>query len=302
MDSTAIILAIVSGLALGSIYTLVATSFTLVIAASGVFNFAQGTLVMLGTIATYIVGQVYGFSALSTAALVTLIGLALGLVTYIVAVLPVATRAHSLTHVTLLTTIGLGTASNGATAAFFGGDSRFVPSFVTDNPILLAGMPLRPIYLVEALCGLLIVAAIQIAMRRTMLGHVFRTTLEDPEGAGLFGIDTRKVVAITFSLAGAVSMLAGFLVAPIVAASVNSANDLAFFGFAGMAIGGFGSFGGTVIGSLVVGLIVGLSPLVGGPNAPVPSVWIAVVLVLLVRPSGLAGSMGLFGAQGAREI
>ncbi len=134
------------------------------------------------------------------------------------------------------------------------------------------------------------------------MGTVFRMTLEDPEGARLMGIDTGKVVVLTFMLAGLLSALTGFLAAPVVSASTFNAHDLAFFGFAGMAIGGFGSFVGALVGSVLVGLIVGITPSVADPHLAVPLVWVLVLSVLLFKPSGLWGAVGLFGAARARDV
>ena len=73
-------------------------------------------------------------------------------------------------------------------------------------------------------------------------------------------------------------------------------------GFAGMAIGGFGSFAGSLVGGLVVGLIAGLTPTLAPPHLALPLLWIIVVAVLLVKPMGLWGAAGLFGSAGLREV
>ena len=118
----------------------------------------------------------------------------------------------------------------------------------------------------------------------------------------LMGIDTRRVITLVFGVAGALSAIAGFLVAPVIHASAFTAQELAFFGFAGMAIGGFGSFSGALLGGVVVGLIYGLVPVLWDPHLTVPILWAVVVAVLLVRPMGLLGTAGLFGSAKSREI
>ena len=69
-----------------------------------------------------------------------------------------------------------------------------------------------------------------------------------------------------------------------------------------MAIGGFGSFAGALVGGVVVGLIYGVVPVVLDSHLTVPVMWLAVVAVLLVRPSGLLGTAGLFGSARLREV
>lgn len=302
MSATAITLGFVTGLAFASIYVLIAISFTLVLAASGVFNFAQGTIVMLGTIISYIVGVKMGWPVLAAASAVAALGAVAGILNHVLAVRPAIGRSKSFTHTTMLTTLGLGTGVNALVALLFGSDSYRVPPYVPEDPLHLFGIPLRPTYLVMIAVGTLVTLGVELMVRRTSVGHVLRVTLEDPEGARLVGIDTKKVIALSFALAGAMSGLAGFLIAPTIGASAFTAQELAFYGFAGMAIGGFGSFAGSLAGGLVVGLIVGVTPTLGNPHAAVPLLWAIVVTTLLIKPAGLWGAAGLFGSARLREV
>lgn len=302
MTATAIVLGFMTGLALASIYVLIAISFTLVLAASGVFNFAQGTIVMLGTVIAYLVGVKMGWPALATAAAVAGLGALAGILNHLIAVRPAIGRSKSFTHTTMLTTLGLGMGVNAIVALVFGSDSYRVPSFVPEDPLFLFGIPLRPTYLVMIAVGTLVTLGVELMVRRTAVGHMLRVTLEDPEGARLVGIDTKKVIAVSFALAGAMSGLAGFLIAPTIGASAFTAQELAFYGFAGMAIGGFGSFAGSLAGGLVVGLIVGVTPTLANPHLGVPLLWGIVVAMLLVKPAGLWGAAGLFGSARLRDV
>jgi branched-subunit amino acid ABC-type transport system permease component len=292
----------ITGLALASIYVLIAISFTMILAASGVFNFAQGTIVMGGTVASFLLGVQLGWPALVTASAVAALGVVAGLLNHLFAVWPAIGRSRSLTHTTMLTTIGLGTGMNAVAALLFGSDSFRVPSYVSESPLHLLSIPFRPTYLVMIAVGTGVTIAVEWVVRRTEIGHMFRATLEDPEGAQLLGIDTRKVIALAFGLAGAMSGLAGFLIAPTIGASAFTAQELAFYGFAGMAIGGFGSFAGSLAGGLIVGLVAGLTPTLATPHLALPLLWTIVIAVLLVKPSGLWGAAGLFGSARLREV
>jgi len=302
MTITALLLGTITGLALASIYVLIALSLTLVLAASGVFNFAQGTIVMIGSVLALIFGVRLGWPPLVAMAGITLLGIAAGLLVHTIAVRPAIGRSRSFSHTTVLTTIGLATAANAFIALLFGGDTYAVPSYVSDQPVIFFSIPLRPIYLVMVGAGAAVTIAIEVLLRRTQIGHMLRVTLEDAEGAQLLGIDTLKVIISVFGLAGGMSALAGYLIAPVTAASAFVAQDLAFYGFAGMAIGGFGSFGGALIGGVIVGLLAGIMPIVANPQAAVPVIWGAVIAVLLVKPAGLFGTAGLFGATRTREV
>ena len=302
MTLTTLVLGFVTGLAFASIYVLIAISFTLVLAASGVFNFAQGTIVMLGTIGAYLLSVKLGWPAMAMVAVVGAAGALAGIVNHVVAVRPAIGRSKSFSHTTMLTTLGLGTGVNALVALVFGSDSYRVPSFVPEDPLMVFSIPLRPTYLLMIAVGTVVTIAVEWVVRRTSIGHMLRVTLEDPEGARLLGIDTRKVIALSFALAGVMSALAGVLIVPTIGASAFTAQELAFYGFAGMAIGGFGSFAGSLAGGLVVGLIVGLTPAFGNPHASVPMIWAMVVITLLVKPAGLLGAAGLFGSARLRDV
>jgi branched-chain amino acid transport system permease protein len=302
MSATIITLGLVTGLALASIYVLIAVSFTLVLAASGVFNFAQGTIVMIGTILALVLGVHLGWPILAVTAAICLLGAGAGVLTHLIAVWPVIGRTKSFAHSTMLSTIGLGLAANALAALLFGADSQPVPSYISDSPITIGSIPLRPAYLLMIVAGILLTASIEIVVRKTVLGSIFRVTLEDPEGAQLLGIDTRIVILLAFAVAGAISGIAGFLVAPIISASAFTAQELAIYGFAAMAIGGFGSFAGALIGGAIVGVLTGVLPAVANPQVTLPVLWIVVVGFLVVKPSGLYGTAGLFGSANLREV
>jgi branched-subunit amino acid ABC-type transport system permease component len=302
MTTTAILLGVISGLALAAMFILIAISFTLVLAASGVFNFAQGSIVMIGTLLAFSLGVALKWPVLITVAGIFAAGMLSGLVAYVTAVWPALGRSHSFTHTTLMTTIGLGLALNAVAEMLFGGDSQRVVSYVTESPVVIFSVPVRPVYIVMIAVGVVVTATIEWVVRRTSVGRVFRLTLEDPEGATLLGIDTRKTIVLTFVAAGAMSALAGYLIAPVTSASPFAAHELTFYGFAAMAIGGFGSFLGALTGGLVVGMLAGVLPILVEPHLILPILWMSVVVTLIVRPSGLWGIVGLFGAARVREV
>lgn len=297
-----ITIGIFTGLALGSIYMLISLSLTLVLAASGVFNLAQGVIVMIGTILAYVLAVHLEWPFLLGVTVTGLVGTALGFATYLIAIRPTMGRSLQFTQTTLLTTIGMATALSAVVAIFFGGDARRVPPFVSDDPVFFLNVPLRQTYLLMIAVGVIATVAIEWTLRRTAIGHVFRATLEDADGASLSGIDTRKVIAIAFAIAGGLARLAGYLIAPVTAASAFAAQEMAFYGFAGMAIGGFGSFAGALVGGLVVDLLAGVVPTLVDPHLTIPIIWGVVILVLIVKPAGLFGTAGLFGAAQMREV
>lgn len=296
--------AIIAGLGLGGIYAMIAMGYTLILAASGVFNFAQGSIVMGATLALYGLWQVLHAQFLLVLVVLAVGGLAIGLVTYLVAVLPVTNRrgVRNLTEGTLVTTFGFGLVLNTIAGMAFGYDTTPVNSYVSRSPVSVAGLKISPIYLV--MIGVTIVLAVfmEILLHRTRVGLVLRATVDDVTGASIAGIKVSTVVFIAFGAAGALAALAGALLAPISFASVSTANSLVLLGFAGMAIGGFGSFSGALVGGVLVGLVSTVVPVY------LPAIYVnliiygAMVLMLVIRPQGLFGSAGRFGAAALREV
>jgi branched-subunit amino acid ABC-type transport system permease component len=295
---------IVTGLGLGSMYALISAGYTLILASSGVFNFAQGSIVMAGALGAYGLSDEAHLPFPVTCVAVVAGGAVAGVISELLAVHPVARGAHgnNLTEGTLVTTLGLGLAMNSAVALTFGLDTRPVPSYVSDSPITLLGVPIRPVYLVMMGAVIVFAVVMEVVLHRTRTGVVLRATVEDSEGASLNGISILRVVLRSFAVAGAIAALAGALVVPVTSASPFLADQIALLGFAGMAIGGYGSFTGALVGGMVVGLLTGLLPIWVDPHLSKVLVYLVMVGFLLLRPRGLFGSAGMFGAARLRDV
>jgi branched-subunit amino acid ABC-type transport system permease component len=296
-----VMLGLVSGIALGCIYTLLAISYNLVLAATGIFNFAQGVIVMAGTFFALYIGDRMGWPFFVAILVTALAGAALGLVTELVAVRPVMRRTSDLGLAAVITTLGLGLALISGWALVVGSDPQPVRSYVSTQPIFLGPVPVRPIYLVMIAATVIVALTIDNVLRRTMLGFTLRAVLEDPEGASLVGINTPRVIRRVFAAAGVLSAIAGYLVAPVTQASPFVADEVGLFAFAAMTIGGFGSFGGALAGGIIVGVLTGEAGGFLNPHLTRPLVFVICLLVLLVRPGGIFGTRGTFGTK-VRDI
>jgi branched-chain amino acid transport system permease protein len=277
---------------LGSTYALMAMSFSLVVSASGIFNFALESVVSLASILAYFLIVDWSIPQIGAAIIVILSGALAGFVMYLVVGLPFEGRTNDYSGSIAAATIGLALAIDSLANLFFGSTPRGVPSYVSQNPIVIAGVPVQPSYLVMFLVLIVIVIVGEFFFRRTRAGLVMRTVQHDRTGASLLGIANRKVIAFVFALSGLLAAGAGFLLASVTQASSTVGTSLLIPGFAAMAIGGFGSFQGAAIGGLVIGLIEGLGPFLVNINAIDPLVFLAMVVILLWRPSGLVGVRG----------
>jgi branched-chain amino acid transport system permease protein len=301
-DWTTLALSIVVGIATGSVYALVALAFNLVLAASGVFNLVTGAMITGAVILTYVLTSREDLPAILVVFIVMILGGMAGSFSELVAVRRFLRGARSISHETMVSTLALGLAGNAVAALWFGNNLYPVNSYVSSNPIMVGSVPIRPVYLVMPVVVVVVVVAVELALRHTEFGVVTRAVIADPEGASLAGIRVSQVVQYSFIGAGVMAALAGFLIAPVINASAFVGDPVMLYGFAAIAIGGFGSFRGTVVGGLIVGLVVGVSPAFFDPTWRRPLVYAIVVVILFIRPAGLFGRRGQFGALSSRQV
>lgn len=299
---TDLLVGLMVGLGLGATYVLIAVSYTLVLGVSGVFNFAQGTSVMLGTVLAFGFSVYFHVHWLAAVASIAAVGMVFGYLTHLVAVRSVAGRLNDWAEAGIMSTLGLGLAVESIVADFFDVTPRQVPSYVSSDPVWFGHIPVQPIYICIFCVAVVVVVLLELLMRRTAAGTILRATLEDPQGAQVVGIRVVRVAAVVFVVAGALSAIVGFLIAPVTFASPFIGDSIGLYAFVAMGIGGFGSFGGALVGGMLVGILEGIIPVWLGPNAVVPLLFCLIVVVLVARPVGLLGSRGYFGNEKLREV
>lgn len=290
MNTAILITAIVSGIGVGSAYSLLALSFTSIVATTSYFHIGVASLVMIGTVVSYLAIVSWGISsAIIVVLLVMLVTALLGLVSYAIAVWPFQGRLADARGVVLVATLGFGLALESAVGLTFGTTPRRVPAFVSESPIEIGPVLIRPIYLV--MFAALVVAgfALELFLRRTETGRVLRALQEEPVGVELLGVNVRRITIGIFLFAGAMAGLAGFLIAPLSQASPAVSHNLLLYGFAAMAIGGFGSFPGAIVGGVITGITLQVATALFNPAAGDLAVVALLLLVLIALPDGLLG-------------
>jgi len=299
-----LLLGVFVGIGIGCVYALVALAFNLVLAACGVFNMTIGGVITAAVIGSYLLGTKEGWPVLLVAVLAVLFGGLIGAAAEFLAVRRVlALRPKDVAHDTMVTTLGLGMAMIALAAVLFGSETLPVDSYVSTSPIVVFDVPIRPIYVVMPVVVLVVVVAIELALRFTEFGIVTRAVIASNEGASLLGINVNRVVRWSFIVSGCIAGLGGFLIAPVMSASALVGEEVMLFGFAAIALGGFASFRGALVGGLIVGIVLGVLPaFLSEPSLRGPLVWLTLVIVLFIRPAGLFGKAGQFGAVGVREV
>jgi branched-chain amino acid transport system permease protein len=276
------------GLLAGVMYSLVAIGFVLIYKASGVFNFAQGSLVLFGalTFVSLVERQVAPWLAFA-ATLVLLVLIAVAIERTVLR--PLVNRSPI---VLFMATLGLSFVLEGAAQLVWGAQVHGLDLGIDDKPLELGGVMLSQFDLFAAAVAGTLVIALSWLTNRTRLGLALRAVADDPLAALSIGIRLPRIWAIVWALAGFVSLIAGLLWGARLGVQF-SLSLVVLKALPVLIIGGFSSIGGAIVGGLIVGASeklaeVYLGALVGGGIEN----WFPYVLAmvfLFARPSGLFG-------------
>jgi branched-chain amino acid transport system permease protein len=272
-----------TGLAIGCIYALIGITYNVMYSASRVFSFTAGTLGMVGGVLGSLFIARMGMPVAAGLLLALAGGALLGLVTEIVAVRPVLKSLDQ--HLYVLSTLALALMVQQFTAIEWGTEARPFPRLL-DIP--RDGGFDQQFWLPMLACAIVIVG-LELLHRHTLVGRAFLAIAEDTYAARALGLPERGLRMASFALAGAIGALAGFAGGQMLLAFFGNAPLLTFYGFVPVALGGMGNNRGAVIAGLLLGLFQQAANfLVGGIFASV-AVFTVFIIVLLVRPEGLAG-------------
>jgi branched-chain amino acid transport system permease protein len=280
---------LVDGVATGSLYGALALAVVLIFRTTGIVNFAQGEMAMFSTFIAWGLLEA-GFSL--GLALAATVGLSLlgGMVIERVLIRPVEGEDH-LTMA--IVTLGLFILLNSGAGWIWGFENRSFPSIFPDDTVTLGGADIA----VESLgiVGLLlaVVGVLYLFFQRTKLGLAVRAVSINPESSRLSGISVGRTLMIGWGIAAAVGALAGALIASRLFLDVNFMGGVLIYSFAAATLGGFDSPIGAVIGGWVIGLSEGLASTYVdfiGADLKILVPLTVILVVLLIRPSGLFGS------------
>ena len=282
---------ILSGLAIGGIYALVALGFHIMWSAARAVNFAHGDTLMLGAVLA-IMGLDLGLPLWFACTISVAASCLFGVLLERFAVRPFATHATSIGW--MLTTIAVGIMLEALVTMRFGGFSRPLPSPGVARSISILGAGVYPQELLIPLSAILTVVGLGILKKRTLIGRAMQAVAFDRRAAALMGINVNGIVAFSFALAATLGGAAGILVAPVTQASASMGLILGLKGFAVAIIGGITSAPGVLIAGLVFGVV---EKFVEGYISTAAREIVGfslTILVLLAFPQGLLGKRETF--------
>lgn len=274
-----------SGLTVGAVYALVALGFTLIYNASEVINFAQGEFVMLGGMVTVFLALA-GVPLPVAALAAVIVSVAVGVALHRLAIEPA--RDAGVVNLIIIT-IGASIFLRGAAQVVF--DKRFhsLPHLFGLEPIRIGGAAILPQSLVVLAGAAMIVLLLWLFMDRTLTGKAVIATAANRLAARLVGINTSRIVGLSFAVSAAIGALAGILVTPLTLTSYDVGTLLALKGFAAAMLGGIGSALGAVLGGLIVGMLEAFSAGYISSSYKDAVAFLVILGVLFAMPQGLLG-------------
>ncbi|KIQ04380.1 MULTISPECIES: branched-chain amino acid ABC transporter permease [Pseudomonas] len=283
---------LIGGLLAGTMYSLVAIGFVLIYKASGVFNFAQGAMLLFAALT---------FVSLHDQGLPFIVALALTVVVMIIAALlierlvlrPLVNRSQ----ITLfMATLGLSFVIEGLAQGLMGAQVRALDLGIEDVPLFLGEIMISQFDLIAAGVSVALVAVLALLFNKTRIGIALRAVADDTRAALSVGINLNRIWQIVWAVAGVVGLVAGLLWGARQGVQF-SLSLVVLKALPVLIIGGFTSIGGAIVGGLIVGAAENLAeayigPLIGGGITPWFAYFLALVF-LYIRPAGLFGDRAI---------
>jgi len=278
-----------SGLALGSIYGLVAMGFALIFKATDVFNFATGMLVVFGAYLTYTaVAQLHLPFPLAIVFIVAVAAF-LGVIIHVLLIQPLS--GQPLLSV-IMVTIALSTVIGAVLVMIYGTQGLTVDTPVPKGTFLLGDVRVPQLHLIAAVTSWVCMAAFGAFFKFTKIGLLMRATAAGYEAAVVSGVNVNRMNRLAWAIGSMLAAVGGLFLSQLQLASVEL-EHIGLLALPAVVIGGLQSIPGAIIGGLLVGLIEQLSSTYISPKSTDMFIYGLLLLVLMVRPWGLFGQREL---------
>ncbi|MCM8735236.1 branched-chain amino acid ABC transporter permease [Azospirillum sp. A1-3] len=289
METTLLAQSLLLALTTAGLYAAIASGLTLEFGVTGIINFAHGEFVMLGAFLTYFLYEAAGVPPLAG---MVLSGLAMTALSWLVFDGFLSRVLKQDEHNQILATIGLSILLINLAMIAWTPDARVMHAPALLPPLQLGDVIVPGNNLVVLLVGIALYAGMIWFMRHTRQGLLLRLAADDPQLAVLAGVDVTRMFRLSFLIGGLTAGVSGGLVALILYVQPLVGVDLVMRAFAIVALGGLGSIGGALIGAVLLSAAENLTAtfVPGGGSWGYGVAFVIIVLVLVVRPTGLFGS------------
>lgn len=280
---------LISGLTIGSVYGLVAVGFCMVYNTTEVINFAQGEFVMLGGMMAATAASGFGWplpaALLFAVVSVTLFGLVAEKLTFGLSRKPEVMNL-------IIVTIGLAIMIKGVVMMVWGKFPKDLSAFSGEVSLAVLGASVTPQALWVVGVSVLVMVAVGFFMKRSATGMAMRAAACDRGTASLMGIPVSRLSTFSFAAAAGIGAVAGVIITPLTMTSYDHGTLIGLKGFCAAIIGGMGNVYGAFLGGLILGAVEAFAAGLGGSGYQDAVAFLLLIVLLLVRPSGLLGGTG----------
>ncbi|MGG7178717.1 branched-chain amino acid ABC transporter permease [Clostridium paraputrificum] len=278
---------LVNGLALGSVYALLALGYTMVYGIIQLINFAHGEIYMIGAFAGFYTATTLNLPLVPTLLVAMATSALAGIIIEKVAYKPLR---NSPRITLLITAIGVSLFLQNAMRILAGPDPKPFPDLIKAGAINLGGLQIESKTIFMLIVSALLVILLQFIVYKTKVGKAMRAASFDIEAASLMGINVNNTISITFAIGSALAGIAGVLIAisyPSITPYMGVMPGLK--AFIAAVLGGIGSIPGALLGGISIGVLETLSKAYISTNFSDAIVFAVLIIILLIKPAGLLG-------------
>lgn len=278
---------LINGLALGSVYALLALGYTMVYGIIQLINFAHGEIYMIGAFAGFYSSSKLNLPLLPTLLIAMLASALAGIIIEKIAYKPLR---NSPKITLLITAIGVSLFLQNTMRLLVGSNPKPFPELIDAGAITIGSIQIQWKTILMFIVSALLVIILQFIVYKTKMGKAMRASSQDMEAASLMGINVNNTISLTFAIGSGLAGIAGVLVAisyPSITPYMGVMPGLK--AFVAAVLGGIGSIPGALIGGLAVGILETLSKAYISTNFSDAIVFGMLIIILLIKPSGLLG-------------
>ncbi len=283
---------VITGIAVGGVYSLMALGFVLIFKASSVVNFGPGELVLFGAYVSWATILAMRLPLYVALPLTLVIAIVLGLVIERGVLRPLIGQP---VISVIMVTFGVASVIRGFLNMTWGSDTRPFPVLFSQQPFHFGPVPVSPVHLWSFVVVIALLAAFSIFFRFSLTGMAMRATADNQQVALSLGVSVKWIFALSWCIATVVSALGGIILGSVRGGVDFSLADLGLKVFPVVILGGLDSVAGAIIGGVLIGVLENLSggyldPIFGGGVKEVAP-FVALVIILMVRPYGFFGKV-----------
>src|SRR5919198_4880920 len=281
---------IITGIAVGSVYALMALGFVLIFKASSVVNFGPGELVLFGAYVSWATILQMQFPLYIALPLTLVVSIALGLIIERGVLRPLI--GEPIISV-IMVTFGFASVIRGVLNMTWGSDTRPFPALFSPEPFHLGPVPVSPVHLWSFVAVMILLAIFSLFFKFSLMGTAMRATADNQQVAQSLGVSVKGVFALSWCIATVVSALGGIILGSVRGGVDFSLADYGLKVFPVVILGGLDSVAGAIVGGILIGVLENLSggyldPVFGGGVKEVAP-FVVLVLILMIRPYCLFG-------------